>query len=159
MAPGNDSLTSIFSGDDSFGPLNINELSFSFGKSVNDSWSSVTSCDDSLHSTEPSDPDDSLISLQYKPNIVDSSDKPPHSSEQDLALFKQQICDMCDKSPFSNTSPIQLNDVEKEYSLTGLKRDCIKVCKTCSSSLSDLINQELCPLTLRFTISLFLESR
>ncbi len=51
-------------------------------------------------------------------------------------------CHMCDKSFFAADSPINISGEVKSFSLSVLKRNVTKVCKSCSKDLESLILQQ-----------------
>ena len=54
----------------------------------------------------------------------------------------ERFCDMCDKSPRNETSPVHLDKEKEDYTLKVLRRRCTYVCKNCSDNLADLVKKQ-----------------
>ena len=54
----------------------------------------------------------------------------------------ERSCDMCDKSPCNENSPVHLDKEKAAYTLKVLRRRCTYVCRSCSDNLAELIKQQ-----------------
>ena len=54
----------------------------------------------------------------------------------------ERSCDMCEKSPSNENSPVHLDKKKSDFTLRVLRRQCTYVCRNCSDNLSDLVKQQ-----------------